>query len=149
MLRMGLSSAVSEELAQETLFIVWRKARLFDATRGTASSWISAIAQNLRIDLARRERRPARHAGFDVDAEVCPHDQPHPELHVSLVQAQRYVLTALATLSESQARLIELSFYREMAHADIARALRIPLGTVKSRLRSALVHLRWSLDGLA
>jgi RNA polymerase sigma-70 factor, ECF subfamily len=149
MQRSGVSESSSEELAQETLLAVWRKAALFEPSSAGASAWIFTIARNLRIDAQRRKRRSGAHETSDVDAEFQIDDAPQPDSLLAAVQVENRVRTALAQLSEEQVRVVALSFYEEKAHAEIAQILRLPLGTVKSRLRLAMNRLRSLLDGLS
>ena len=139
--RMGASAAAAEELAQETMLTVWRKAAQFDPARAGASTWIFTIARNLRIDALRRDR-PA-------PAEEDPTDsEPEPAADVLVFAAERddRVRGALRTLSREQAEVIELSFFSEAPHSEIAERLGLPLGTVKSRLRLAMGRLRSLLE---
>lgn len=149
MRRSGMSDWAAEELAQETLVTVWRKAALFDPASTGPSAWIFTIARNLRIDALRRERRSASNDTSDIDFEFLLDESPHADAIVSATQADSRVRAALAELSEEQRRVIELSFYQEMAHAEIADEVGIPLGTVKSRLRLAMKKLRGILDDLS
>jgi RNA polymerase sigma-70 factor, ECF subfamily len=142
MLRSGASEASAEELAQEAMVTLWRKAALFDPDSAGASAWIFAIARNLRIDALRKERRGRTTELGETEAEFQIDDRPLPDSVVSARQSERSVRAALSELSESQMKVIELSFFEEKAHAEIAQALGIPLGTVKSRLRLAIKRLR-------
>ena len=142
MRRSGASDASADELAQETLLTVWRKATLFNPSSAGASAWIFTIARNLRIDVLRREQRSSAHETSDIDAEFQVDESPLPDSHLVAAQSEKRVRAALAELSEEQMRVIELSFYEEKAHAEIAQILEIPLGTVKSRLRLATNRLR-------
>ena len=149
MRRSGASEASADELAQETLLAVWRKAALFDPASAGASSWIFTIARNLRIDALRREKRGSAHETSDIDAEFQVDESPQPDSSLASAQSETRVRAALAELSEDQMRVIELSFYEEKAHAEIAQILQIPLGTVKSRLRLAMNRLRNLLGELS
>lgn len=149
MQRSGVSEARSEELAQETMLTVWRKAALFDPGSASAATWIFTIARNLRIDSFRREHRSGAVEISDVEIEFRVDEAPLPDANLAAVQADQQVRTALKTLSDDQMRVIELSFFDEKAHGEIARILNIPLGTVKSRLRLALNKLRNSLGALS
>jgi RNA polymerase sigma-70 factor, ECF subfamily len=149
MRRSGLSDGAAEELAQETLITVWRKAALFDPASTGPSAWIFTIARNLRIDALRRERRSASNDTSDIDSEFLLDETPHADAIVEATQSDNRVRAALAELSEEQRRVVELSFYQEKAHAEIAAELEIPLGTVKSRLRLAMNKLRGFLDDLS
>lgn len=144
-----MSEAAAEELAQETLVAVWRKAALFDPASTGPSAWIFTVARNLRIDALRRERRSASNDTSDIDFEFLLDDSPHSDAVVADTQAQGRVRAALVLLPEEQRRVVELSFYQEVAHAEIARELDIPVGTVKSRLRLAMNKLRGLLDDLS
>jgi RNA polymerase sigma-70 factor (ECF subfamily) len=148
MLRSGASEACAEEVAQETMLSVWRKAALFDPTTSGAAAWIFTIARNLRIDALRREQRGGtRDPDADIDQGVD--DAPPPDARLAALQSETRVRAALAELSEEQMRVVELSFFEDKAHAEIAELLRIPLGTVKSRLRLAMNRLRTLLDDLS
>ena len=142
MLRSGATEARAEELAQETMLAVWRKAALFDPASAGASAWIFTIARNLRIDAYRRERRGGMIETSDVEIEFQIDDSPQPDALLATTQSEERVRFALTKLSDDQMRVVELSFFEEKAHAEIAQILGIPLGTVKSRLRLALNRLR-------
>lgn len=142
LVRLGASAPLAEDLAQEALLMVWRKAALFDPARASASTWIFTIARNLRIDAIRRERRP----------ELDPNDpslQPEAERDagdsLDWGKAEDRLRTALAALPKEQAEIISLSFFAEKPHSAIAVELGLPLGTVKSRIRLAMARLRLAL----
>jgi RNA polymerase sigma-70 factor (ECF subfamily) len=142
----GASEAQAEEIAQEAMLAVWRKAELFDAYAAGAATWIFAIARNLRIDAIRRERRGGALRVDEVEAEYQVDDAPAADARIMAAQSEARVREALAALPSEQLRVIELSFFEEKAHAEIAKTLRIPLGTVKSRARLAMKRLRSLLD---
>jgi RNA polymerase sigma-70 factor (ECF subfamily) len=142
MQRSGASEQGADELAQETLLAVWSKAALFDPGSVGATAWIFTIARNLRIDTLRREKRTGMGYTVEIDAEFHIDDGPQPDASLAASQTESRVRDALAALSEDQLRVVELSFFEEKAHAEIAQTLRIPLGTVKSRLRLAMNRLR-------
>ncbi len=143
LMRLGANAVAAEELAQETMLTVWRKAALFDPSRAGASTWIFTIARNLRIDAIRRER-PAPPQDDPTDAA------PEPQADLLLVTAERdlRVRDAMSALSREQAQIVELSFFSEHPHSEIAERLGLPLGTVKSRLRLAMARLRALLEDL-
>lgn len=151
MLRSGASAANAEELAQETMLMVWRKAALFNPSTSGAAAWIFTIARNLRIDAHRREQRGGIREGdgSDVGIEFEVDDAPLPDSKLEAVQTEERVRAALSQLPDDQMRVVELSFFEEKAHAEIAQALDIPLGTVKSRLRLAMGRLRNLLSELS
>ncbi|NNM56726.1 sigma-70 family RNA polymerase sigma factor [Acidocella sp.] len=138
-MRAGLAETAAEELAQETMLLLWRKAGSFDPARAGAATWVFAITRNLRVDLARRHR-----GGLP---EPLPEEDLSPSAETLRLEAERAerMRGALATLSEAHRRVIELSFFSEAPHASIATALNLPLGTVKSRIRLALSRLRDAL----
>jgi RNA polymerase sigma-70 factor (ECF subfamily) len=144
MLRAGLSPQRAEDLAQDTMLAVWNKAHLFDQAGAGPSAWIFTIARNLRIDVLRREQRADR-------VESSAFDQPPPEEMLpdaALVtsQSEEQVRAALARLSPEQLQIVRLSFFEDRPHGEISQTLGLPLGTVKSRLRLAMKHLRKLLE---
>lgn len=145
MRRSGMDDAAAEELAQEALLAVWRKAHMFDPATTGAAAWIFTIARNLRIDALRRVRGQE---ASDVDAEFVLDGAASADAAVAAGERESRVRRALAALPPEQVRVVELSFYQEQAHGEIAAALGIPLGTVKSRLRLAMAKLRGLLGDL-
>ena len=148
MQRSGAGEASAEELAQETMLAVWRKAALFDPASAGAAAWIFTIARNLRIDAHRRASTRGT-AVSDVEIEFQVDDSPRPDARLATAQSEEQVRSALSKLSADQIRVIELSFFEEKAHSEIAQLLGIPLGTVKSRLRLAMNRLRNLLGELS
>lgn len=142
LMRLGAAAEPAEELAQETLLTVWRKAAAFDPSRAAASTWIFTIARNLRIDMARRDNRPPPQE--DPSAMILA--PPTPDAELSAAQDQDLIRRAIATLSREQAEVIALAFFSDKPHSQIAVDLGLPLGTVKSRLRLALARLRAHLE---
>jgi RNA polymerase sigma-70 factor, ECF subfamily len=145
MLRAGSGPAAAEELAQETMLQVWRKAALFDPDRAGAATWIFTIARNLRIDAIRRERHPGALLADGPDAA----EAALPDRLLDIRQREARLREAVARLPPEQARVIQQSFFEDKPHADIEKELGIPLGTVKSRLRLAMSRLRAALEDLA
>ena len=144
-LRLGASRGLAEDLAQETLLVVWRKAALFDPRKAGASTWIFTIARNLRLDVARQERLRNSNG---VEPSPPPEDQSPSaeETFISSEQEDR-LRRALHALRPEQTRLLMLWGFEDKSHGQIERELGIPIGTVKSRLRRALAQLRASLEG--
>jgi RNA polymerase sigma-70 factor, ECF subfamily len=147
MQRSGVAADAAEELAQETMINVWRKAALFDAGTAGAAAWIFTIARNLRIDAYRRSQRGIDAIAAEFEFESEADDTVQPDAAMIAKQDQTRIRAALDQLSAEQLRVVELSFFEQQAHADIATTLGIPLGTVKSRLRLAMNRLRDLLDG--
>lgn len=145
MMRQGADPNTAEELAQETLLTVWRKAGLYSGEKGSATTWIFTIARNLRIDRLRRElswvELPDGH-----DEEPSPDALPDELL--SQPQRKLRVQTALATLPPDQLEVVSLSYIEGLSHSEIAERLGLPLGTVKSRMRLAYHKVRESVEDL-
>ncbi|MGD1016255.1 MAG: sigma-70 family RNA polymerase sigma factor [Roseiarcus sp.] len=144
--RNGASEAQAEEIAQEAMLTVWRKAQLFDAGAFGAATWIFTIARNLRIDAVRRERRGGGLRVEEVEAEYEIDATPAADAQIVAAQAEARVRAALDALPDDQLEAIRLSYFEERSHGEIAQALQIPLGTVKSRLRLAMKRLRGLLE---
>ena len=141
--RLGCETGQAEELTQETMVMVWRRAAMFDRRRASASTWLFTIARNKRIDALRRERRPEIDP---TDPALVPDPAPSAEEPLLLRQRAGRLAAALAELPREQAELIRLAYFDERSQSAIAEARRLPLGTVKSRLRLALSRLRRSLE---
>lgn len=138
-IRLGADAGAADELAQEALLNVWRKAHLFDRSKASAGTWIFTIARNLRIDAIRREKRP------ELDPEdpaLVPEPEASADMALAREQEGRLVRNAMGKLPPEQAEVVRLSFFEEMSHSAIAEHLEIPLGTVKSRLRLACGRMR-------
>jgi len=145
LMRLGAGSAVAEDLAQEAMLAVWRKAALFDPAKASAATWIFTIARNLRIDAIRRERRPELDPN---DPALQPQAGEDADESMDRAKAEDRLRVALAGLPREQSEIIELSFLAEKPHSLIASELGLPLGTVKSRIRLAMARLRMALgDG--
>lgn len=145
LLKLGAPPELAEELAQETLLTIWRKAAYFDPSRASASTWIFTIARNLRIDVIRRERHPD---DLEGEPELKSAETAHADEALSAGEREQRLRGALKTLPKDQAEVVRLSFFHDKAHAEISTDLGVPLGTVKSRLRLAMVRLRAQLEDL-
>ncbi len=141
--RLGCDPGQAEELAQETMVMVWRRAASFDRGRAGASTWLFTIARNKRIDALRRERRPELDPD---DPALVPDPVPSAETPLLARDRGRRLATALAGLPPEQAELIRLAYFDDQSQSEIAAGRQLPLGTVKSRLRLALARLRRALD---
>ena len=147
LMRAGCPEAAAEELAQEAMVNVWRRAATFDPARAQPSTWIFTIARNLRVDRLRRDSPAADHeTALDAAHEQIASGDATAEEQLCAARRERSVRLALARLPAAEATLVRLSFYDDQPHAQIASELRIPLGTVKSRMRRAIAHLRRLLD---
>ena len=143
LLRNGSSPSQAEDIAQETLALLWRKAGLFDPNKASASTWLFRIARNQMIDRIRRRQRPELDPN---DPLLAPDEEPAPDKQASKHEDIAAVRSALAQLPEKQREVIMMSFFEEYPHPAIAEKLQLPIGTVKSRIRLALARLDTLLD---
>jgi RNA polymerase sigma factor (sigma-70 family) len=147
LMRAGTAPELAEELAQETMVQLWRRASTFDPARASLSTWLYTIARNLRIDHFRRTGGDPCEGEEPWDADQQPADAHLPPEDLLLAtQREQGVRRAMAKLPPEQSLVLQLSFFEERPHAIIARDLGIPLGTVKSRIRLAVAQLRLQLD---
>jgi len=139
LMRQGVPAPAAEDLAQDVMLTVWRKAASFDRNLAGVSTWIFTIARNRRIDVIRRERRPE----FDPED---PAFQPEPEKAadevMTIAQRDDRLRAAIKDLPPEQIALLQDAFYTDKSHREIAEDTGLPLGTVKSRLRLAFARLR-------
>ena len=141
-MRLDCDSLIAEELTQEVMSIVWRKAKQYDSSKAAASTWIFTIARNLRIDTFRKEKRP----DFDpYDPSLAPDPDVSSEDLVFAKQKAARLNTAIKKLPTEQRQVLHMSFYDDFSHAEIANQLNLPLGTVKSRIRLAFQRIKSSL----
>ena len=143
LLRLNAPDSLAEEITQEVMLTVWRKADTFDPALASSSTWIFRIARNRRIDAARRAARP------ELDAEdpaLQPPQTEAPDSAAYASQREVHVREALKVLPEEQVALLRMAFFDGLSHRDIADRIGVPLGTVKSRLRLAFDKLRRVLD---
>jgi RNA polymerase sigma-70 factor (ECF subfamily) len=144
--RQGAEDALAEDLTQEAMLSIWRRAHQFDRTRAALSTWIFTIARNKRIDALRRDRRPE----LDGDELMMVEEAdpaPRGDAVAEAAQMKRIIARAVEQLPDEQAELLRIFYYEEKPHSVIAEELGLPLGTVKSRLRLALAKLRVALSG--
>lgn len=138
-LRLLGSAEAAEELTQDVFLAAWRKAARFDPSRGRLSTWLMTIAHNLAVDRLRRETGVSRPSLVLVD-EVP--DMPGVHDEEALVMERDAAVRALATLTDAERRLLARAYFRGMTAREIAESDGIPLGTVKTRLRAALIKVR-------
>jgi RNA polymerase sigma-70 factor, ECF subfamily len=143
MMRRGADAATAEELAQETLMTVWRKAALYSSANGNLTGWIFTIARNLRIDRLRKEF--AWQELSDEVLQVASTDIPADE-QLASNEIAGHVRAALAELPDNQREIIILAYVDGFSQSEIAERLKLPLGTVKSRMRLAYQKVRLALE---
>lgn len=142
LLRLGAEGGAAEELAQEAMIMVWRRAETFDPAQASVGTWIFRIARNKRIDALRRERRP------EVDPDdpcLRPDPEPGADTLVERGQSEERVRAAILSLPAEQAEVVRMAYFEDKAHGTIAEETDLPLGTVKSRLRLAMGRLKKAL----
>jgi RNA polymerase sigma-70 factor (ECF subfamily) len=140
LIRLGARGAQAEDLAQDAMVAIWRRAGTFDASKAKASTWIFVIARNAWIDRLRRERVELAYRDSLERSEES--DEERPDDATERLQTAVQMRGALEQLSEEQRQVVQLSFFEDRPHSEIAERLALPLGTVKSRLRLALMKLR-------
>lgn len=143
LIRLGSEASSAEEIMQDVMLNVWRKAEQYDRRQASVSTWIFRIARNRRIDTLRRLNKP------ELDAEdpmLKPAEAEQPDITVNRAQIEVQVREAMETLPEEQLILLKAAFYEGLSHSEIAKKFDLPLGTVKSRIRLAFLRLRGSLE---
>jgi RNA polymerase sigma-70 factor (ECF subfamily) len=145
LMRQGCEVQLAEDIAQETLLTVWRKAALYAGEKGSMTTWVFAIARNLRIDRLRREV-PWQELPEGRMAEAS--DEPLPDEVMDEKERQERVQAALADLPSEQKEVVSLAYLEGLSHSEIAERLSVPLGTVKSRMRIAYQKIRQALESL-
>lgn len=143
LLRLGADSGSAEELTQEVMVTLWRKADLFDRGKSSVATWLYRIARNRRIDAIRRDRSEPLDS---EDAELVPSEDLAIDDMLAGQQREDRVRAALVSLPEEQLALVRLAFFEGLSHSQIAERTGLPLGTVKSRIRLAFTRLRRILE---
>jgi RNA polymerase sigma-70 factor (ECF subfamily) len=138
-LRLLGSREAAEELTQDVFLAAWRKAARFDPSRGRLSTWLMTIAHNLAIDRLRRETGVTRPTLVLVDEMP---DRPGLDDEEAAIAERDEALRALDVLSDAERRLLARAYFRGLTAREISEADGIPLGTVKTRLRTALIKIR-------
>lgn len=142
-MRSGLSVQQAEEIVQDVMLAVWRKADMFDPHRADVSAWIYKIARNRQIDILRTERRP-----LPEELKEEPGTEPDASQIVAIEQESARLKKALSLLKREQREIIENAYLGELTHQEISDLTGLPLGTIKSRIRLGLERLRHELKEL-
>jgi RNA polymerase sigma factor (sigma-70 family) len=140
----GMNEDSAEELMQEIMLIIWRRAESYDRTKAAASTWIFTIARNRHIDFLRGNNR----IEVELDDEILELETTErdvQEKHVDDEHAANRLARALEKLPLEQRQVMHLSYFRGQSHGAIARWLDLPIGTVKSRIRLAMQAVRTQL----
>ncbi len=141
----GMSDEIAEELTQEIMLTVWRRAISYDPKKAAASTWLFTIARNRRIDYLRGNSR----IEVELDDEMLDLENTESDPQAKFVsdeQAARQLERALEKLPQEQRQVMHLSYFRGQSHGAIAKWLDLPIGTVKSRIRLAMQAVRSSLQ---
>lgn len=142
-MRSGTPGGQAEEIVQDVMLTVWRKAALFDPQRAQVSAWIYQITRNRQIDVIRKERRP-------IPDELTQEqdDGPDPGQIMALEQEAEKLKQAMARLKPDQREILEKAYLGELTHQEISTQTGLPLGTIKSRIRLGLERLKHELKGM-
>lgn len=140
----ALQEDIAEELAQEIMIIVWRKAASYDPAKAAPSTWLFTIARNRHIDYLRGNSR----VEVELDDEMLEtEDETMTQAdHVELEQRSKKLDAALGSLPQEQRHVMHLSYFKGQSHGDIATWLGLPIGTVKSRIRLAMQAIRTEME---
>jgi RNA polymerase sigma-70 factor (ECF subfamily) len=142
-IKTGMSGAQAEEVVQDVMLTIWRKAAQFDPHRAQVSAWIYQLARNRQIDIIRKNNRPVPEELIEIPGAECD-----VSLILAMDQEARHLKQALSKLNENQRQVIEKAYMGELTHQQISEQTGIPLGTIKSRIRLGLERLRLELKGL-
>ena len=146
-MRITANRETAEELTIDVFHDVWRRAARYDAANGTVLGWIMNQARSRAIDRLRFESRKKRSAGGDGQQPTEESADPHDVFE--LREQRESLRAALTALTPSEREAIETTFFGELTHAEAAARLKQPLGTIKTRIRSALHKLRDALNAEA
>ena len=138
-IKLGCSDSQAEEIIQEVMIAVWTKSKTFDRAKSSVSTWIYTIAKNKRIDKIRKEKK---HNTVESDESLEIPVPSKQEEQLLSTEVNERLHHSLQFLPKEQAELLKLSYFYEKTHTDIAKDLRLPLGTVKSRIRLALSKMK-------
>lgn len=145
------NEAEAEDVLQEVFFLIWDKIDTYDERLGNPISWMTRISRNKAIDKLRAKKQSS---DIDETNETLIIDlnedykKSNPEFIAVAGQEQKEVLEAIKELDEVQRQLIEYAYYQGFSHSELSEHFKIPLGTVKTKIRSAMMFLRERLKHL-
>jgi RNA polymerase sigma-70 factor, ECF subfamily len=142
-MRIASNRETAEELTLDVFYDVWRRASRYDAGNGTVLGWIMNQARSRAIDRLRFEQRKKRVDHYASDPLATTEGDAHDVLEFK--EQSRALRSALTALTPDERQAIEAAFFSESTHAEVATRLKLPLGTVKTRIRSGLHKLRQAL----
>ena len=138
----GAEESVAEEVIQETMAMIWTKADYYNPKLSSPSTWIYTIARNKKIDILRKSRKAVLE---NIDTAILPPIEPKLEDNIDHDQRFEILNKYLDDLPKEQLNLLKMNFIEEKSHREIAEITKIPLGTIKSRIRLALEKIRESI----
>jgi RNA polymerase sigma factor (sigma-70 family) len=145
LLRAGTERGAAEEIAQDVMATLWRKAELFDPNKSSLSTWLYRVARNRRIDRMRRDRHDYKDP-FDFGLDLPDDNQLGDDDRLDGAVREGALRRAVEALPTEQFELVRLAFFDGFSHSEIAERQGLPLGTVKSRIRLAFSRLRRLLE---
>ena len=141
-LRIAGDASAAQDAVQEAFLRVWLHARTFDAARGSAAAWVLGIVRNAVLDQLRSGSAHERALRRAADAVLAERAQRRAETGIEFAESRSALRDALAQLPEPQRRMLEIAYFQDLSHAQIAKREGVPLGTVKTRIRDGLIRLR-------
>lgn len=143
LIQQGSDASLAEEIAQDVMVTLWRKADLFDPSKSSASTWLFRIARNRRIDRLRRQKT----AELDPeDPSLHPNAPEEAGAEMDARKREERIRIALKALPKEQVEVVRLAFFSGLSHSEISDQTGLPLGTVKSRIRLAFGRLRQLIE---
>jgi RNA polymerase sigma-70 factor, ECF subfamily len=136
----GAASGAADELTQEVMLVVWRKAALYDASRGSLAAWLYTVGRNCLYNRARGGKR--REVEIEAEGPEPGGGPASGEELMIAFERQKALALSLRKLSAEQREILEGAYWRGQTLQECAEERKIPLGTVKTRVRLALQHLR-------
>ena len=145
--RIVTNSEDAEEVMHDVYCRAWRNANTYDESRGSVMSWLVLMTRSIAIDLVRSKRRTSCVLPLESATEARDSYERAPDAQASSNERAARIRSALATLPVEQRQAVELAFFTGLSHSELAEHLKVPLGTVKTRVRAGLSRLRGLLEG--
>src|SRR5262245_45281607 len=142
-LRILKDRAEAEEVLQEVFFLVWTRADTYNVALGPPAAWLVRIGRNRAVDRLRANN--VRTRAVEAASALCSPAES-PEIRATATERQRAVIRALEALSPGQRQLIEQAYFLGLTQSELAERFQMPLGTVKTRMRSGMLALRQQLE---
>jgi RNA polymerase sigma-70 factor (ECF subfamily) len=140
------SPAEAEELLQEVFVELWRRASQFDSSRGSVIAWVVTVARSRALDALRARKRRHGDRQFQYsEGDGLMTERKRPDVMVSSTRWHQALRQAFQRLNAEQRAVLELSYFQGMSHGQIAETLKLPVGTVKSRILAGMRAMRTML----